>query len=132
MIATFVVLAISVIPLGLAFKYSPNNPSGSPSDPDFWLVIQNSLMQALGLGTTIFTSPVIRSRQRKFFEWKTISTWTIAVIGLGSAFGAPLAYTRAPPIYRSIMSYFASATQALMVLQLVLFLGVETIDTKMD
>lgn len=132
MIATFVVLAISVIPLGLAFKYSPNNPSGSTSDPDFWLVIQNSFMQALGLGTTILTSPVIRSRKRKFFEWKPISTWTIAVIGLGSLLGAPLAYARAPPIYSSIISFFASAAQALMLLQLVLFLGVGTIDTKMD
>lgn len=89
-------------------------------------------MQALGLGTTIFTSPVIRRGKRNRFEWKTISTWTIAVLGLGSVLGAPLAYTRAPPIYSSIISYFASATQALMVLQLVLFLGVGTIDEKMD
>ena len=89
-------------------------------------------MQALGLGTTILTSPVIRSRKRKLFEWKTISTWTIGVLGLGSVLGAPLAYTRAPPIYSSMISYFASVTQALMVLQLVLFLGVGTIETKMD
>ena len=132
MIATFFVLAISVVPLGLAFKLSPNNTPGSTSDANFWLVLQNSLMQALGLATTIFTSPVIRSGKRNILEWKTLSTWTIAIIGLGFVFSAPLAYTRAPPIYSSIISFFASAAQVLMVLQLVLFLGMGTIDAKMD
>ena len=47
-------------------------------------------------------------------------------------FSAPFAYNWAPPIYSSIISFFASAAQALMVLQLVLFLGMGTSDAKMD
>lgn len=130
--ATVVVLAVSAIPLGLAFHNSAGNAPGSTSDADFWLLIQNSLMQMLGLATTTLISLAPRPRKQHITAWPKMLTWTIAVLGVGCALTAPLIYVRIPPMYSALVSFLASAAQACMVLQLALFVDVGGEGAKMD
>lgn len=125
-------IAISVFPLGLAFHTSTIAAPGSTSDADFWLLIQNSLMQVLGLATTTLISLVPRPRKQSILAWPNLLIWTIAILGLGSALSAPLLYVRIRPIYSALISFLASAAQACMVLQLALLVDVGGKGAKMD
>ena len=125
-------IAISVIPLGLAFHHSTSNAPGSTSDPDFWLLIENSLMQILGLITTTVISIVPRPREPLVWVWPKFLIGCIAVLGLDCALAAPLLYVRFCPIYSGLVSFLASAAQACMVLQLALFVDVSKGREKVD
>ena len=126
-----VAVAISAIPLGLAFHNSVNNTPGLTSDADFWLLVQNSLMQVLSLITTTLISLAPKSRQ-PVLVWPKLCTWTIAILGLGCALSAPLLYVRVFSIYSALISFLASAAQACMVLQLALFVDISEGGKKMD
>ena len=126
-----VAIAISAIPLGLAFHNSINNTPGLTSDADFWLLIQTSLMQVLSLVTTTLISLALKPRQHVLM-WPKLCTWTIAILGLGCALSAPLLYVRILPMYSALISFLASAAQACMVLQLALFVDVSEGGEKMD
>lgn len=125
-------IAISVIPLGLAFHNSIRNAPGSTSDSDFWLLIENSLMQILGLVTTTVINIVPRLRERHVWVWPKVLIGCIAVLGLDCALAAPVLYVRFCPIYSALVSFLASAAQACMVLQLSLFVDVGKGREKMD
>ena len=130
--ATTFVIAISSIPLGLAFHNSTNKTPGSTSDSDFWLLIENSLMQILGLITTASISIVPRLREPHVWVWPKVLIGCIAVLGLDCALAAPVLYVRFCPIYSALVSFLASAAQACMVLQLALFVDVSKGRDKMD
>lgn len=89
-------------------------------------------MQVLGLATTTLTSRVPRSRGQHVLVWPKLLTWTIAVNGLGCALSAPLHYVLIRPIHGALISFLASAAQALMVLQLALLVDVSGEGVKMD
>ena len=129
---TVAAIAISVFPLGLAFHISTNNAPGSTSEADFWLLIQNSLMQVLGLAATTFTSLVPRPGKQHVSVWPRFLIWIVASLGLGCALFAPLLYVRAPPMYSALMSSMASAAQACMLVQLALFVDAGANGAKMD
>ena len=116
----------------LAFHVSADNAPGSTSDADFWLLIQTSLMQVLGLATTILTSLVPRPKQHRVLGGPKVLIWAIAILGLGFAMGSPLLYIRVRPMYGAALSFLASAAQACMVLQLALVVDVAGGGAKMD
>ncbi|KAI4140235.1 MAG: hypothetical protein LQ341_003924 [Variospora aurantia] len=53
---TVIAITVSALPISLAYHLSTTNTRGSTTDPDFWLLVQNSLMQILGLTTTMLVS----------------------------------------------------------------------------
>ena len=130
--ATTFAIAISAIPLGLAFYKSTNTAPGSTSDSDFWLLIENSLMQILGLITTTLISIVPRLREPHIWVWPKFLIGCIAVLGIDCALAAPVLYVRFCPIYSALVSFLASAAQACMVLQLALFVDVNKGREKVD
>ena len=130
--ATTFAIAISVIPLGLAFHNSTRDAPGSTSDSDFWLLIESSLMQILGLVTTTVINIVPRLREPHVWVWPKVLVGCIAVLGLDCALAAPVLYVRFCPIYSALVSFLASAAQACMVLQLVLFVDVGKGREKVD
>ena len=130
--ATTFAIAISAIPLGLAFHKSTNNAPGSTSDSGFWLLIENSLMQILGLVTTTVINIVPRLRESHVWVWPKVLVGCIAVLGLDCALAAPVLYVRFCPIYSALVSFLASAAQACMVLQLALFVDVGKGREKVD
>ena len=127
-----VVIAVSAFPLGQAFHNSTNDARGSTSDADFWLLLQTSLMQLLGLATTTLKSLAPRSIQRHVLVWPKLLTWTIAILGLGCTLSAPLVYLWLRPMYGALISSLAGAAQACMVLQLALFVDVAGRRAKVD
>ena len=127
-----VAIAVSAFPLGLAFHTSTNNARGSTSDADFWLLLQTSLMQLLGLATTTLKSLAPKPIQRHVLVWPKRLTWTIAILGLGCTVSAPLLYLWLRPIYSALISFLAGAAQACMVLQLALFVDVAGRGAKVD
>ena len=130
--ATTFAIAISVIPLGLAFHNSSSNALGSTSDSDFWLLIENSLMQILGLITTTLISIVPRLRGPHVWVWPKSLIGCIAVLGLDCALAAPVLYVRFRPIYSALVSFLASAAQACLVLQMALFVDMSRGREKVD
>ena len=116
----------------LAFHVSADNAPGSTSDAVIWLLNQTTLMQVLGLDTTILTTLVPRPKQHRVLVRPKFLTWAIAILGLGCAVGAPLLYVRVRPMYGAALSFLASAAQACMVLQLALFVDVAGGGAKMD
>src|SRR3569833_2550949 len=93
---------ICIIPVVLAWRSADDIP-GSMSDVDFWLLVQNSTLQLLGIFVSIF--PIYR----KSFASGWIWTWVFAVIGSICAVTAVPLYLYAPTIWSASISYLGSA-----------------------
>ncbi|KAL8837105.1 MAG: hypothetical protein Q9170_002662 [Blastenia crenularia] len=118
---TVVAMTVSAIPVGLAYHHSNMITPGSTSDADFWLLIQNSLIQLLVLVTTTLTSlGSKRWKPAKTLRWPRLLSWCLPSLGFSCALGAPLLYILVPTMYSAIVSFLGSAMQAGIVLQLAL------------
>ena len=72
------------------------------------------------------------SRKQHLLVLPVYLTWTVAFLGLGCAFSAPIFYVRIRVMYGALVSFLASAAQACLVLQLALFVDVGEESEKMD
>ncbi|KAI2777451.1 hypothetical protein F4815DRAFT_448375 [Daldinia loculata] len=111
----FTVVAISFIPVGMAWSRSTNTP-GSTGDSDFWVQIQNTILQLLGLSTAMLVA-----HQRLFNDntaWKYACYFTIA--GVICAVLAVPVYLLVPTIWSSFSSFLASIMQVGATIQLAL------------
>jgi hypothetical protein len=100
-----------MIPIGLAWKATPN-VKGSWDDADFFMTIQSSVMNALGIYTTCqptFSQPA-----------STAKRWVqcFAALGILCAFGAIGMYGTLPTMWSALLSFLSSVIQAFMTMQL--------------
>ena len=96
------------------------------SDADFWLLLQSSVMQLLGLFTPML--PVYRRPSKYAWVW----TWVLVAAGSCCAIIVVPLYVIAPTIWSALLSFFGSAGQAFMLLQLALFVDGPRITSKKD
>lgn len=111
--ATVSVFFASVIPFTLAWIRLPWE-HGSPRDADFWLSLQNSLFQLLGVFLVI--QPISRFAPKRAWQWAC----AIATAGVVFAVFAPLLFCLVPVAWSALCSFLAAAAQAAIVLELVL------------
>ncbi|KAI0108206.1 hypothetical protein F4814DRAFT_455024 [Daldinia grandis] len=109
------VVAISFVFMGMAWSRSSNAP-GSADDPDFYLQIQNTILQLLGLSTAMLVA-----HQRLFND---VTAWKYAIcFSVAGALCAVLAvalYLFVPTIWSSFASFLAAIMQIGAMLQLAL------------
>ena len=80
-------------------------------------------MQLLGLFTA--SLPIYREKTLDHgLLWPRVWTWVVAALGLFYAIASLPSYYYAAPIWSAVASFFASAAQSFMVLQLALFADV--------
>jgi hypothetical protein len=104
-------IAICIIPMILAWRSASDSP-GTTTDTDFWLLVQTSALQILGLFTAIY--PIYRKSTAHAWIW----TWFFA--GGGAACACAL------------VSFLGAVTQAYMALQLALLVALPSEVTKED
>jgi FtsH-binding integral membrane protein len=107
------VTVASMVPMIFAWQRSSNS-TGSTADVDFWLLIQTSVLQLLGLFTTIYPMP----KHSTATAW----LWAIVFTVLGSVcvFAAIPVYLYISTMWSAFSSFIGSAAQLSMTLQLAL------------
>ncbi|KAI1662796.1 hypothetical protein F4813DRAFT_341969 [Daldinia decipiens] len=111
----FIVVAISIIPMAIAWSKSTNTP-GSTGDSDFWVQVQNAILQVLGLSTTMLVA-----HQRLLNDktaWNYACYFTIAGV-ICSILAIPV-YLLVPTIWSSFSSFLSTIMQSGATLQLAL------------
>jgi hypothetical protein len=119
----FATTVLGFIPIIFAWHRATDLP-GSAQDADFWLLIQSSIMQLVGLFTAMF--PI--SRQAKSHAW----IWSQAFTFLGascSIASIPL-YLYAPTMWSALLSFWGSTAQAGMALSISLMADAVTVPQK--
>ncbi|KAH8801746.1 hypothetical protein F5884DRAFT_526387 [Xylogone sp. PMI_703] len=107
-----VLVFLAGIPGVIAWTRSPHRP-GSRSDPDFWFLIQSSILQVVSL-ITIVVSLQTRSRSpRQPWFW----TWGFVVMSLICAVAAIPLYLFVPTEWSATVSFAGGVSQAFVVLQ---------------
>jgi hypothetical protein len=112
-----------MIPLILAWRLSAN-VLGSTSDADFYLLIQNSTMQLLGLFMAMY--PIARRSGSSAWQWARVFT----AAGALCAIAAIPMYLYLPTMWSALMAFFGSIAQAIMTLELVLMVDSTLRSTK--
>jgi hypothetical protein len=99
-----------------------SNSIGTTHDVDFWLLIQSSMLQLLGLFTAMF--PIYKRSPAHAWRWAQALTVLGALCSLGSI---PL-YNYAPTMWSALVSLFGSAQAgmaSLIALMRILLFGCE-------
>ena len=109
---------------GLAGPKIKNEP-GSKSDLDFSLMIPITLMQILSLAISGLQSLWERPEKHHVPSWPKVLIWFFVVATLVSAIFAPVVYCSKSQLGGQIMSFLASCGQAVMVVQLTMFVDLE-------
>ena len=112
-ITVLIFTLLSFFPLIPAWQRSPDLP-GSTTDPNFWLLLQSSAMQLLGLFTAVY--PLWASIKTARWRWTQIFT----ILGCACALAAVPIYVRLPTMWSAVVSFVGAAAQAYMTLQLAL------------
>ncbi|RFU30321.1 hypothetical protein B7463_g5999, partial [Scytalidium lignicola] len=106
-----ILVFLAGIPGAIAWKQSPHL-AGRRSDADFWFLIQNSILQVVGL-LTIVASLLTRSRlPRQPWFW----TWGFVGMSSACALAAIPLYLVVPTEWSATVSFAGSAAQAFVVL----------------
>lgn len=103
----------SLIFLFFAWSKSTSTP-GSIEDSDFWLVIQNSTTQILGLVIAVYT--VRRKSPEDSAAWRYAFVFT--VVGIMCAVAPIPMYLHLPTMWGSVVSFFATAMQSCAALEI--------------
>ncbi|KAI2624879.1 hypothetical protein GGR54DRAFT_637779 [Hypoxylon sp. NC1633] len=112
---TLVYIFASLIPMGIAFSRSPSE-AGTTEDADFYLLIQNTMIQVLGLVTAVGT--VYRRSHENAIAW--ICALSLTAIGIICAVVSVPLYLCKPTFWSAFTSFSASATQAGVTLEIAL------------
>jgi hypothetical protein len=107
-----------IIPFGLAWKHSPVD-AGSLQDSDFWLLLQTSCFQVLGLGLTV--APIYRKASDHALLWSKVLIYALVVLGASCSIAAPIVYVKVPIMWAFLLSFFSAAFQICLTLELALF-----------
>lgn len=108
-----IILIAGCVPLGLAWQVSENDP-GTTADADFYLLIQSTAMQLLGI--FLATSPLVCAG-----AFDTVGRrWVLAfgVAGSLCAVASVPMYLFTPKIWTGLLSFFGSAAEVAMILEL--------------
>jgi hypothetical protein len=108
----------ATVPLILGWQRSSGEP-GTTADTDFYLLIQNSIMQLLGIFTAIY--PLRRGLKATAFRWAQF----FAVCGVACAFGSVPMYLYLPTMWSSLVSFFGAVGQAMTTLELALIVDAQ-------
>ncbi|KAI0849306.1 hypothetical protein F5Y00DRAFT_261775 [Daldinia vernicosa] len=111
----FTAVALSFIPMGMAWSRSTNTP-GSTQDPDFYLQIQNMMLQLLGLSTAMLVAHQRLSDNKT--AWNYACYFTVAGV-ICTILAVPV-YAFVSTIWSSFASYLATVMQVGATLQLAL------------
>jgi hypothetical protein len=103
-----------------------SNTTGSTSDVDFWLLIQNSIMQILGIFTAMF--PMYGRSTAHAWIWAQIFT----AVGSCCAIAAVPLYIYVPTIWSASVSSIGSASQGFIALQLALLANSVVVPVKRE
>ncbi|KAF2236428.1 hypothetical protein EV356DRAFT_498457 [Viridothelium virens] len=96
--------------MGIAWKLS-SSTKGSTKDADFYLLIQSSAMNILGIFTAVYPTWNWPASHAK--RW----AYTFTVLGIVCATVSILVYLYVSMIWSGLLSFSAAAIQAFMVLQ---------------
>jgi hypothetical protein len=123
-IAVLIFTLLSFFPLIPAWQRSPDL-AGSTADADFWLLLQSSAMQLLGLFTAVY--PLWASIKTASWRWMQI----LIILGCACALAAVPIYVRLPTMWSAVVSFLGTAAQAYMTLQLAL-VGATTSEPRLE
>ncbi|KAK3390147.1 hypothetical protein B0H63DRAFT_464852 [Podospora didyma] len=114
---TAVAIFATFVPLGIAWAYRDDS-SGTWFDMDFWLLVQNALMQLLGIFMAMRPISVTKDNTTPRKAWH----WAIWFAGLGSlcSVASVFLYLYVPRFWSGFASFAATAAQVSMVVQLAL------------
>jgi len=115
---TFLAGVGCIVPLGLAWKHAPAE-AGSLQDSDFWLLLQTSCFQVLGLGLAF--APMFRKASDHALLWSKVLIYALAALGTSCSIAAPIVYIKVPVIWAFLLSFFSAAFQICLTLELALF-----------
>ncbi|KAI1462707.1 hypothetical protein F4805DRAFT_6519 [Annulohypoxylon moriforme] len=110
-----VYLTLSIIPVGMAWTRATNTP-GSTNDSDFWWLVQNSMMQILGLILAVCNIP--QKSAEKSAAW--ICALLLTCFGILCTVAAIPAYLYLPTMWSSLLSSGATIAQIVVMLELAL------------
>lgn len=102
---------LAMIPLGFAWSLSSQSP-GSTADTDFFLLIQNSIVTAVGIGVTLF--PTLGWPDSRAKWWGQV----FGVLGIFCAIVAVPMYVKLPIMWSALVAFAAMVVQMFMALQL--------------
>jgi hypothetical protein len=92
---------------------------GTTNDPDYWFLVQSSLMQIASMVPiffSFFSLPSARLQPR-------VLSWAFLGLGTLLAIMAPALYTIVPTEYSSVIAFCASVFQMLIVLEAMFLIG---------
>jgi hypothetical protein len=118
-------IILSLVPLVLAWRISGASP-GTTSDVDFYLLIQTSIMQLLGLFTAIF--PMAKRPASSAWIWAQFFT----IVGVLVSVAAVPMYLYLPTMWSALVSFIGSATQIAVTLELALIVEKRTNGLKFE
>ncbi|KAI0387195.1 hypothetical protein F5Y04DRAFT_78724 [Hypomontagnella monticulosa] len=111
--ASILCISAGFIPIAVAITKSKNE-AGSVEDSDFYMLIQSTLVQFLGLATAVYT---VRQRSAE-----NPAAWNLAIslaaLGIGCGVASIPLYLYRPTIWSGVASCCASAAQAGVTLEL--------------
>lgn len=121
-----IVTLLAALPLVPAWSHSLPQP-GSTDDTDFWLMLQSSTMQLLGLFTAVFP---IYHRRSHGAAWN----WSILFTAAGSlsAVAAIPAYLYLPTFWSGLLSFIGAGAQVYLALQLCFLASSSSAHIKVD
>ncbi|KAL8712293.1 MAG: hypothetical protein Q9220_003444 [cf. Caloplaca sp. 1 TL-2023] len=108
-------LMVSIPLLYKAYEHSPHRP-GSTRDADFWLLVQNSVMQCLNLMTAGLLTIKDRSLQRAFRQ----AMLGVQLLGISCIISAVVLYTQVPTEWSAMLACVAPALEAFWLVHLLL------------
>ncbi|KAI8633516.1 hypothetical protein F5Y19DRAFT_413953 [Xylariaceae sp. FL1651] len=109
-----VICLLSCIPIALAWTHSDPNV-GTVADANFYQLIAGSILQVLGLGTTLY--PTLFHSKLSRPSW--FLTWFLAAISLiFTILSIPL-YVLLPTAWSTVIAFAGTAAQPLILLQII-------------
>jgi hypothetical protein len=102
---------VSFIPIIFAWRNAEATP-GSTTDADFWLILQNAMLQILGVCTAML--PIYKRFQGAAWHWAR----AFSIICCFCAISSIPIYLYMPTMWSALLSFFGSAAQAYLALQL--------------
>ena len=120
-----ITILLSLIPMCFAWKLSPNT-HGTPSDVDFYLQIQNSIMMVLGILIGLYPSIGHPSNASRYLMP------AFATFGICCSFAAPVLYLALPVMWSALLAFAGTAIQVYMALQAVIIAVPGAVPIKRD
>jgi hypothetical protein len=103
------------IPLGFAWSYAQDT-AGTSADMDFWFLIQNSIMQLLGIFMAIYPISKSKKPSKKPWYWALLFT----ILGVACSVGSLPMYLYLPKFWSGFISFAGTVAQVSIYVQLAL------------